>query len=207
MALNLESESSSMKAITDGFFESVFEGSYPSMRLISITEFYQQEEFLGYPKSALCSVALEHRQGRYHCTKEIILVNLEPATLSNVRSSAYSRLLRPDNFINVQSGAGGFQLCHSLRGGTGSGLGSLLLPKFVSAVMSGVSISLRFPSQFNSNLCFTPLTSLCLKQYCNISVSEVIGQMFDARNMMVTANLQQGRYLTAATICWGPSFN
>lgn len=37
----------------------------------------------------------------------VILVNLEPATLSNVRSSAYSRLLRPDNFINAQSGAGG----------------------------------------------------------------------------------------------------
>lgn len=32
--------------------------------------------------------------------------------------------------------------------------------------------------------------------------SEIIGQMFDARSMMVSANLQQGRYLTAATICW-----
>lgn len=50
---------------------------------------------------------------------------------------------------------------------------------------------------------FAPLTSLRLKQYYNISVSEIIGQVFDARNMMVAANLQQGRYLTVATICWG----
>ncbi|CEJ05213.1 Putative Beta-tubulin (Fragment) [Rhizopus microsporus] len=87
--------------------------------------------------------------------------------------------------------------------------------------MSGASTNLRFLSQFNLDLCkhcvnmipfpclyfftvgFAPLTSLRLKQYCNIQLiflSE--GQMFDARSMMVSANLQQGRYLTAATICW-----
>lgn len=37
----------------------------------------------------------------------IILVDLEPATLSNVRSSAYSRLLRSSSFINAQPGADG----------------------------------------------------------------------------------------------------
>ncbi|CAO3665695.1 unnamed protein product [Rhizopus microsporus] len=60
-----------------------------------------------------------------------------------------------------------------------------------------------FPCLYFFTVGFAPLTSLHLKQYCNIQLiflSE--GQMFDARSMMVSANLQQGRYLTAATICW-----
>ncbi|RCH86718.1 Tubulin beta-6 chain [Rhizopus azygosporus] len=74
--------------------------------------------------------------------KAIILVDLEPATLSNVRSSAYSRLLRSSSFINAQPGADGSlekecytedtelveQILNVVRG-TRSGLGSLLLPK------------------------------------------------------------------------------
>lgn len=89
-------------------------------------------------------------------------MDLEPATMDSIRSSAYGKIFRPDNFIHAQSGAGnswakgyytegaelvesimdvvrkeaestdclqGFQLAHSLGGGTGSGLGSLLLSK------------------------------------------------------------------------------
>ncbi|KAK9702062.1 Tubulin/FtsZ family, GTPase domain [Popillia japonica] len=82
--------------------------------------------------------------------------------MDSVRSSAYGKLFRPDNFIFGQSGAGnnwakghytegaeivdavlevvrkeaescdclqGFQLAHSLGGGTGSGMGTLLMSK------------------------------------------------------------------------------
>ncbi|GJQ88328.1 hypothetical protein Trydic_g3804 [Trypoxylus dichotomus] len=91
-----------------------------------------------------------------------LLVDLEPGTMDSVRSSAYGRLFRPDNFVFGQSGAGnnwakghytegaeivesvlevvrkeaensdclqGFQLAHSLGGGTGSGMGTLLMSK------------------------------------------------------------------------------
>ncbi|KAG2198056.1 hypothetical protein INT46_003840 [Mucor plumbeus] len=188
----------------------------------------------------------------------------------------------------------GFQLCHSLGGGTGSGLGSLLLSKIreeypdrmlctysvvpspkvsdtvvepynavltvhqlvencdatfcidnealydicfrtlkltnpnygdlnqlVSAVMSGVSTSLRFPGQLNSDLRktfvnmvpfprlhffmvgFAPLTAFGSQQYRNLSVPELTAQMFDARNMMAASDPRHGRYLTVATIFRG----
>jgi tubulin beta len=188
----------------------------------------------------------------------------------------------------------GFQLAHSIGGGTGSGLGSLLLSKIreeypdrilstysvvpspkvsdtvvepynavlsvhqlvencdatfcidnealydicfrtlklsspnygdlnqlVSAVMSGVSTSLRFPGQLNSDLrklCvnmvpfprlhffmvgFAPLTAFASQQYRNLSVPELTAQMFDARNMMAASDPRHGRYLTAATIFRG----
>jgi tubulin beta len=64
-----------------------------------------------------------------------------------------------------------------------------------------------FPRLHFFTVGFVPLISLRLKQYYNISVLEIIGQMFDVRNMMVAANLQQGRYLTVATIRRGQSFN
>ncbi|KAL1932275.1 hypothetical protein VTP01DRAFT_9331 [Rhizomucor pusillus] len=188
----------------------------------------------------------------------------------------------------------GFQLAHSLGGGTGSGLGSLLLSKIreeypdrmlctysvvpspkvsdtvvepynavlsvhqlvencdatfcidnealydicfrtlklsnpgygelnqlVSAVMSGVSTSLRFPGQLNSDLRklfvnmvpfprlhffmvgFAPLTAFNSQQYRNLSVPELTAQMFDARNMMAASDPRHGRYLTVATIFRG----
>lgn len=89
-------------------------------------------------------------------------MDLEPGTMDSLRSSAYGKIFRPDNFIYGQSGAGnnwakghytegaelvesvldvvrketetcdclqGFQLTHSLGGGTGSGLGTLLISK------------------------------------------------------------------------------
>uniref|UniRef100_A0A1B0DKM5 Tubulin beta chain n=1 Tax=Phlebotomus papatasi TaxID=29031 RepID=A0A1B0DKM5_PHLPP len=91
-----------------------------------------------------------------------ILLDLEPGTMEAVRSGAYGKLFRPDNFVFGQSGAGnnwakghytegaelvdavldvvrkecencdclqGFQLTHSLGGGTGSGMGTLLISK------------------------------------------------------------------------------
>lgn len=108
------------------------------------------------------------------------MVDLEPGTIDAVRSSAYGRLYRPDNFIFGQSGAGnnwakghytegaeliepvlevarkeaensdclqGFQLCQSLGGGTGSGMGTLLIAKireeYPDRIMNTFSV---FPS-------------------------------------------------------------
>ncbi|CAJ0926471.1 unnamed protein product, partial [Mesorhabditis belari] len=73
-----------------------------------------------------------------------VLVDLEPGTMDSIRSSPIGELFRPDNFIFGQSGAvmdvirkeaegcdclQGFQLTHSLGGGTGSGMGTLLISK------------------------------------------------------------------------------
>jgi len=91
-----------------------------------------------------------------------ILLDLEQATMNYIWSGPYGQLLRPDNFVFSQSGAGnnwakghytegaelvdavldvvrkecencdclqGFQLTHSLGGGTGSGMGTLLISK------------------------------------------------------------------------------
>eukprot|EP00835_Amoeboradix_gromovi_P004788 NODE_397_length_9427_cov_0.309605.p3 type:complete len:317 gc:universal NODE_397_length_9427_cov_0.309605:380-1330(+) len=76
------------------------------------------------------------------------------------------------------------------------------LNHLVSAVMSGVTTSLRFPGQLNSDLRklavnmvpfprlhffitgFAPLTSRGSQQYRNLTVPEITAQMFDAKNMM-----------------------
>ncbi|KAH0716695.1 hypothetical protein KY290_012960 [Solanum tuberosum] len=59
--------------------------------------------------------------------------------MDNIRSGPYGQIFHPDNFVFGQSGAGnnwakvsyteGFQLCHSLGGGTGSCMGTLLILK------------------------------------------------------------------------------
>ncbi|XP_074245530.1 tubulin beta-8 chain-like isoform X2 [Saimiri boliviensis] len=74
--------------------------------------------------------------GRY--VARAVLVDLEPGTMDSVRSGPFGQIFRPDNFIFGQCGAGnnwscdclqGFQLTHSLGGGTGSGMGTLLMGK------------------------------------------------------------------------------
>ena len=188
----------------------------------------------------------------------------------------------------------GFQICQSLGGGTGSGMGTLLLskirehypdrmmgtfsvvpspkvsdtvveaynaslaihqlienadevfcidnealyniysntlrldsPKYsdldhlVSQVMSGVTCSLRFLGQLNSDLRklavnlvpfprlhffimgHAPLSAISEQKYRFLSVTNIIQQIFDSKNMMATANPQIGRYLTASVIFRG----
>ncbi|CAE8648452.1 unnamed protein product, partial [Polarella glacialis] len=89
--------------------------------------------------------------GRY--VPRAILMDLEPGTMDSVRAGPFGQLFRPDNFVFGQTGAGnnwelidsvldvvrkeaegcdclqGFQMCHSLGGGTGSGMGTLLISK------------------------------------------------------------------------------
>ncbi|GHJ90412.1 hypothetical protein NliqN6_6814 [Naganishia liquefaciens] len=90
------------------------------------------------------------------------------------------------------------------------------LNHLVSVVMSGVTTSLRFPGSLNSDLRklavnmvpfprlhffmagFAPLTARQSQQYRPVSVPELVGQLFDAKNMMAATDPRQGRYLTVA---------
>uniref|UniRef100_H2RB52 Tubulin beta chain n=1 Tax=Pan troglodytes TaxID=9598 RepID=H2RB52_PANTR len=96
------------------------------------------------------------------------------------------------------------------------------LNHLVSATMSGVTTSLRFPGQLNADLRklavnmvpfprlhffmpgFAPLTSRGSQQYRALTVPELTQQMFDARNMMAACDPRHGRYLTVATVFRGP---
>ena len=95
------------------------------------------------------------------------------------------------------------------------------LNHLVSAVMSGVTCSLRFPGQLNGDLRklavnlvpfirlhffmigFTPLTSRGTQQYRALNVTELTQQMFDAKNMMYASYPRHGRYLHAAAMFRG----
>jgi len=95
------------------------------------------------------------------------------------------------------------------------------LNHLVSTAMSGITCSLRFPGQLNSDLRklavnlvpfprlhffmtgFAPLTAPNTAQYLNTTVAELTGQMFDTRNMMCACDPKHGRYLTASAIFRG----
>lgn len=95
------------------------------------------------------------------------------------------------------------------------------LNHLVSQTMSGITACLRFPGQLNADLRklavnlvpfprlhfflpgFAPLTSRASTDYRKLTVAELTNQMFDVRNMMVAANPQHGRYLTAAVMFRG----
>jgi tubulin beta len=95
------------------------------------------------------------------------------------------------------------------------------LNHLISCVTSGITSSLRFPGQLNSDLRklktnlvpfprqhfftegFTPLTSRGSQQYKALTVPELTQQMFDAKNMMCAADPRQGKYMTASAIFRG----
>ncbi|KAK7211064.1 hypothetical protein V2G26_018242 [Clonostachys chloroleuca] len=95
------------------------------------------------------------------------------------------------------------------------------LNQLVSAVMSGVSTSLRFPGQLNSDLRkmavnlvpfprlhffmvgFAPLTSRGAHSFRAITVTELTQQMFDPKNMMAGCDFRNGRYLTCSAMFRG----
>eukprot|EP00172_Hildenbrandia_rubra_P000971 Plantae.Rhodophyta-Hildenbrandia_rubra.ctg15606.p1 GENE.Plantae.Rhodophyta-Hildenbrandia_rubra.ctg15606~~Plantae.Rhodophyta-Hildenbrandia_rubra.ctg15606.p1 ORF type:complete len:449 (+),score=60.90 Plantae.Rhodophyta-Hildenbrandia_rubra.ctg15606:236-1582(+) len=90
------------------------------------------------------------------------------------------------------------------------------LNKLVANVMSGITCSLRFPGQLNSDLRklavnlipfprlhffligYAPLQSQSTEKYKAMSVPELTQQMFDASNMMADCDPRNGRYLTAS---------
>lgn len=95
------------------------------------------------------------------------------------------------------------------------------LNHLVTSVMSGVTTSLRYPGQLNSDLRklavnlvpfprlhffmvgYAPLTSLGSQSFRSLTVPELTQQMFDARNMMAASDPRNGRYLTVAAFFRG----
>lgn len=95
------------------------------------------------------------------------------------------------------------------------------LNSLISGVMSGVTCSLRFPGQLNADFrkmavnlvpfprlhFFTasvaPLGSVASRAFNSTTVSELVNQMFDARNTMVNIEPKNGKYLTASAIFRG----
>eukprot|EP01084_Bolivina_argentea_P031968 59149_1 len=87
--------------------------------------------------------------------------------------------------------------------------------------MRGITCCLRFPGQLNSELrkleenlipfqslhffmCgFAQLTSRSSQQYRQLSETELVQQMFDAKNMMCASDPRHGRYLTASAMFRG----
>ncbi|KNG78095.1 tubulin subunit beta [Plasmodium falciparum IGH-CR14] len=244
--------------------------------------------------------------GRY--VPRAILMDLEPGTMDSVHNFVFGQTGAGNNWAKGHYTEGaelidavldvvrkeaegcdclqGFQITHSLGGGTGSGMGTLLISKIreeypdwyygnhfcipitkkfsrycfhqlvenadevqvidnealydicfrtlklttptygdlnhlVSAAMSGVTCSLRFPGQLNSDLRklavnlipfprlhffmigFAPLTSRGSQQYRALTVPELTQQMFDAKNMMCASDPRHGRYLTACAMFRG----
>lgn len=95
------------------------------------------------------------------------------------------------------------------------------LNHLVSSVMSGITCSLRFPGQLNSDLRklavnlipfprlhffligFAPLTSRAAQDFRSVTVPELVSQMFDSKNMMAACDPRHGRYLTASAMFRG----
>jgi len=89
------------------------------------------------------------------------------------------------------------------------------LNHLVTNVMSGITCSLRFPGQLNSDLrkiavnlipfprlhfftvAFAPLSSVSSTKFAAVNVSELTQQMFDSKNTMAACDSRDGRYLTA----------
>ncbi|RYP88849.1 hypothetical protein DL769_000215 [Monosporascus sp. CRB-8-3] len=97
------------------------------------------------------------------------------------------------------------------------------LNHLVSTVMSGISMSLRFPGQLNSDLRklavnmvpfprlhffmvgYAPLTSILpgAKAFRNPTAQALTQQMFDPRNMMAASDFRNGRFLTCSAMFRG----
>lgn len=99
------------------------------------------------------------------------------------------------------------------------------LNHLVSAAMSGTTSSLRFPGMLNCDLRklatnlipfprlhffsigFAPLTARGTQEYRTLTVKDLIHQVFDNKNMMTSANMYAGRYLTCASMFRGRSIS
>ncbi|KAI1174503.1 beta tubulin [Nemania sp. FL0916] len=97
------------------------------------------------------------------------------------------------------------------------------LNHLVSTVMSGISTSLRFPGQLNSDLRklavnmvpfprlhffmvgYAPLTSMRpgAGAFRHLTVQNLTQQMFDPKNMMAAADFRNGRFLTCSAMFRG----
>ncbi|KAK4713501.1 hypothetical protein R3W88_019408 [Solanum pinnatisectum] len=149
-------------------------------------------------------------------------MDLEPRTMDNIRSGPYGQIFHPDNFVFGQFGAGnnwakasytegaelidvvldlvGFQLCHSLGGGTGSCMGTLLILKireeFPDIMMLTFSV---FPSPKVSDIVVEPYNAtLSLHQLvenadeCIVLGNEVLYYIFFRTLKLITPSCIRG---------------
>ncbi|CDJ58372.1 tubulin gamma chain, putative [Eimeria maxima] len=114
----------------------------------------------------------------------------------------------------------GFVLCHSIAGGTGSGMGSYLLEllgdrygsKLISTVMAACTATLRYPSSLSSSLLsllsclvpvprchylmcgYTPITlDRCVSAVQKTTVIDIMRRLTQSKNIMVHKSLQRIR--------------
>ncbi|KAK4348992.1 hypothetical protein RND71_031747 [Anisodus tanguticus] len=124
----------------------------------------------------------------------------------------------------------GFQVCHSLGGGTGSGMGTLLISKIREEYPDRMMLTFSvFPSPKVSDTVVEPynatlsvhqlvenadecmvldneaLYDICFRtlKLTTPSLPELTQQMWDAKNMMCAADPRHGRYLTASAMFRG----
>ncbi|CAN1778062.1 Tubulin beta-1 chain, partial [Linum perenne] len=92
----------------------------------------------------------------------------------------------------------GFQVCHSLGGGTGSGMGTLLISKIREEYPDRMMLTFSvFPSPKVSDTVVEPYNA-------TLSVHQLVeNQMWDSKNMMCAADPRHGRYLTASAMFRG----
>ena len=95
------------------------------------------------------------------------------------------------------------------------------LNHLIAMTIAGITASLRFPGQLNTNLrklmtnmipfprlkflipgC-APLTSKCSEPYRKVTTSDLVSQLFDCRNQMAAFDPNEGQYLTCAAIFRG----
>lgn len=95
------------------------------------------------------------------------------------------------------------------------------LNQLVASVMSGVTTSLRYPSQLNSDLRklavnlvpfnrlhfftvgYAPLMAAGSRSFSSLTVPELTQQIFDGRNVMAGADPRTGKYMTCAAFYRG----
>ncbi|XP_055591882.1 tubulin beta chain-like [Uranotaenia lowii] len=95
------------------------------------------------------------------------------------------------------------------------------LNHLISMAMSGITCSFRYPGQLNSDLRklltnmvpfqklhffvpgIAPLTAKANECYKQLSVPELVYQIFDERNLMAACSPSKGKYLTAAALFRG----
>jgi len=95
------------------------------------------------------------------------------------------------------------------------------LNSLITSVMSGVTCSLRFPGQLNSDLRklavnlipfprlhfflvgVAPLIQKSSKSFEKLTVAELVTQIFDPKNLMAQCDSRRGKYLTASALFRG----
>ncbi|WZH44333.1 Tubulin beta chain [Fusarium acuminatum] len=107
----------------------------------------------------------------------------------------------------------GFQLTHSLGGGTGSGMGTLLLSKIreefpdrmmaTFSVMPSPKVSDTVVEPYNATLSLNQLVENSDETFCIDNEALLAQQIFDNKNLMAAADFRNGRYLACSAIFRG----